>query len=283
MLKRPRNYTVWLILLICLFVAGLVLALTGNLDDAEGPLFRLLAPLQERLSAVGQGISDVIQTTRDLRDLRDRNEQLTELVNELAVENVRLKELEAENAILRDLLDYADASLGSDFTATEVRTRVVSWEPSNLLQYIMISAGTEDGLAVGMPVVTERGLVGRIDEVYPRSARVRLIIDADSSVNALVQRTRATGIVTGGAGRQLTLDYLPQEGDVVAVGDIILTSGLGGGFPRRLVIGQVVEIIQKDYEIFQQAIIRPTVDFDRLEIVLVITNFSPLTSEPESN
>ena len=283
MLKRPRNYTVWLILLVCLFVAGLVLALTGNLDDAEGPLFRLLAPLQERLSVIGQGVSDVIQTTRDIRDLRERNEQLTELVNELAVENVRLKELEAENAILRDLLDYTDTSLGSDFKATEVRTRVVSWEPGNLLQYIMISAGTEDGLAVGMPVVTERGLVGRIDEVYPRSARVRLIIDADSSVNALVQRTRATGIATGGAGRQLTLDYLPQEGDVVAVGDIILTSGLGGGFPRRLVIGQVVEIIQKDYEIFQQAIIRPTVDFDRLEIVLVITNFSPLTSEAESD
>jgi rod shape-determining protein MreC len=282
-LKRPRNYTIWLILLVCLFVVGLALALTGDLGQAEGPLLRLLLPLQEGSSRIGQGVSDAIQTARDLRDLRERNEQLTQLVNELAVENVRLNELDAENAILRDLLDYVDASLGSDFKATEIRTRVVGWEPGNLLQYIMLSAGAEDGLAVGMPVVTERGLVGRIDEVFPRSARVRLIIDGDSSVNALVQRTRATGIVKGVAGRQLVLDYLPQEGDVVAVGDIVLTSGLGGGFPRRLVIGQVVEVVQKDYEIFQQAIIRPTVDFDRLEIVLVITNFSPLSSETGAN
>lgn len=279
MLQRPRSYGIWLIVLTLLFVIGFILAVTGSLGSALDPISRVLTPILAPLSTVGEGIADGLQTLRDLRDLRDRNEQLTELVNELAVENVRLKELEAENEILRELLAFADSSLGSDFKATEVRTRVVSWEPGNLLQHIVISAGTDDGLAVGMPVVTERGLVGRIEEVYPRSARVRLIIDAGSSVNALVQRTRATGIVKGAPGRQLVMEYLPQEADVVAVGDIILTSGLGGGYPRRLVIGQVIEVTQKDYEIFQRAVIRPTVDFDRLEIVLAITNFAPLSRD----
>ena len=278
MLRRPRGYTIWLVLLIGLFFVGLILTLTGHLGSAEGPLYQILAPVQERFHKTGQKIADLVQTARDLRDLRERNEQLTELVNELAVENVRLKELEAENEILRRLMDFADSSLGHEFKATAVRARVVGWEPGNLFQHILISAGAEEGLDIGMPVVTERGLVGRIEDIYPKAARVRLLIDTDSSVNALVQRTRATGIVKGRPGKQLVMDYLPQEEDVVAVGDIVLTSGLGGGYPRQLVIGQVVEVTEKDYEMFQQAVLRPTVDFDRLEIVLVITNFVPLAT-----
>jgi rod shape-determining protein MreC len=130
-----------------------------------------------------------------------------------------------------------------------------------------------------MPVVTERGLVGRVETVYPTLSKVRLIIDTSSAVSALVQRTRATGVVKGQPGGELVLDYLPQGQDVVAVGDVVLTSGAGGGFPRQLVIGQVIEIRQKDYEMFQQAVLRPTVDFDRLEVVLIITNFVPLSLE----
>ena len=79
------------------------------------------------------------------------------------------------------------------------------------------------------------------------------------------------------------MDYIPQGGDVTA-GDVVITSGLGGNFPKNLVIGQVVEVSQKDYEMFQQGILRPTVNFDRLEFVLVITNFQPLpgqTDDPE--
>jgi len=284
-LEKPRGYTIWLIFLAGLFIIGLILAYTGHLGAAEGVAYQVFAPIQDQFSKIGEGISDLVQTARDLHELRERNEQLIELVNELAVENVRLKEIEAENEVLRRLLEFADSSPGREFKAAELRARVIAREPGNLLQYILISAGKDDGLDIGMSVITERGLVGRIEEIYPRAARVRLIIDSDSSVNALVQRTRATGIVKGRPGERLVMDYLPQEGDVVAVGDIILTSGLGGGYPRQLVIGQVVEVTQEDYEMFQQAMIRPTVDFDRLEIVLVITNFVPMvrdtaTTEP---
>ncbi len=89
-------------------------------------------------------------------------------------------------------------------------------------------------------------------------------------------------MVNGRAGAQPVMEFIPQDADV-GVGDVIITSGLGGNFPKNLVIGQVVEVRQRDFEMFQQATIRPTVNFDRLEFVLVITNFQPLPGQPESS
>lgn len=268
-----------MVVLGALLILGIVLDRIGLLNPAEGGVFRVFEPVQSAFVGIGEGVSDLVQTARDLRDLRQRNQQLVELVNQLAVENVRLKEVEAENEILRRLLDFAQSSPGHTFKAAEVRTRVVGRQPDNISQFILIAAGSNDGIQAGMPVVTERGLVGRVETVYPTLSKVRLIIDTSSAVSALVQRTRATGVAKGRPGGELVLDYLPQGQDVVAVGDVVLTSGAGGGFPRQLVIGQVIEIRQKDYEMFQQAILRPTVDFDRLEVVLIITNFVPLGLE----
>jgi rod shape-determining protein MreC len=280
-LKRTHGLVGWLIALPALVILGFILARLGQLQPIEGVLFRLLAPAQAQLGALGHNLEDIAQTARDLRDLRQRNQQLTELANQLLVENVRLKEVEAENQTLRRLADFVESSSGRSFKAAEVRARVVGREPNDLLQYIVIGAGSEDGIAAGMPVVTERGLVGRVVRVFSHAARVQLIIDADSSVNALVQRSRATGMVKGQVGGRLVLDYVQQGETLVEVGDLLLTSGLGGGYPRQIVIGQVTALTRKDYEMFQQAEVKPTVDFDRLEIVLVITNFTPLSAGAE--
>jgi rod shape-determining protein MreC len=103
--------------------------------------------------------------------------------------------------------------------------------------------------------------------------------DTSSSVNVLIQSSRATGIVEGKADGGLVMKYIPQP-VTVNVGDIILTSGLGAAFPKRLVIGQVTAIHKQDIELFQRAEIKPTVDFDRLEIVLVLTNFESIEMAP---
>ena len=131
-----------------------------------------------------------------------------------------------------------------------------------------------------MPVVTERGLVGRVHKVGPVSSTVLLITDPSSGVPALLQRNRLVGVVNGRAGSEPVMDYIPQDADV-SEGDLVITSGLGGGFPKNLVIGQIVAVHQRDYEMFQQATIRPTVDFDHLEFVQVITNFKPLPGQPD--
>jgi len=275
--QLPTRSTV-LIILILLGLAGIVLDRNEDLQPIEDLALRLVIPVQGKLTSLGNDISDLTQTTRDLRELRRRNEELQGLADSLMIENVRLKEVESENETLRRLLGFIQANPTHSYKAAEVQGRVIGRDPSNFLSYLIIDSGSQQGIEKGMPVVTERGLVGRITDVGSNWAKVMLIIDPSSSVNALIQTSRATGVVEGQVGGSLVMKYIPQ-GDTVNVNDIVLTSGLGGNFPKMLIIGQVTAVHQRDIEMFQQAHIQPTVDFNNLEIVLVITNFLPADFE----
>jgi rod shape-determining protein MreC len=268
-----------LFVLLSLTIAALVLHETGNTQAVENLILRPVTPVQDHLSSLANDFSDLVQTFRDIQELRRRNEELQSLANSLMIENVRLKELESENEALRQLLQFTQANPTDSYRAAEVVGHVIGQDPSNFLRYIIIDVGTGDGVAKGMPVVTDRGLVGRIVEVSSRSSKVLLINDVSSSVNAIIQSSRATGIVEGKADGSLVMKYIPQPVEV-NVGDIILTSGLGATFPKRLVIGQVTAVHKRDIELFQEAEIKPTVDFDRVEIVLVLTNFEPIEMAP---
>jgi len=275
--KRTTRSTV-VIILILLSLAGVALDQNDDLQPIEDLALSFVIPVQEKLTSVANSISDLVQATQDVRELRRRNEELQALADSLMIENVRLKEVEAENEVLRRLLKFTEANPLHSYRAAEVKGRVVSRDPSNFLSYLIIDVGSQQGIERGMPVVTERGLVGRITDVGSNWAKVMLIIDPSSSVNALVQSSRATGVVEGQVGGGLVMKYIPQ-GATINVNDIILTSGLGGNFPSKLIIGQVTSVYQRDVEMFQEAHIRPTVDFSELEIVLVITNFLPIDFE----
>jgi rod shape-determining protein MreC len=157
---------------------------------------------------------------------------------------------------------------------------MIGRDPSNLQRYITIDVGQREGVSHNMPVVTTRGLVGRIAQVGDGWSRVLLITDVTSSVNALTQSSRANGLVQGQADGSLVMRAIPQ-GDVVSVGDTVFTSGLGGNFPRQILIGQIIEVERRDYELYQTAVVRPTVDFDHLEVVLVVTDFEPVKETTE--
>jgi rod shape-determining protein MreC len=277
-MKRLQNRPLLFVLLL-LTRAALVLHETGNTQAVENLILRPVTPVQDNLSGLANDLSNLVQTFRDVQKLRRRNEELQSLADSLLIENVHLKELESENETLRQLLQFTQANPTYSYRAAEVVGHVIGQDPSNLLRYIIIDVGTGDGVTKGMPVITNRGLVGRIVEVSSRSSKVLLITDASSSVNALIQSSRATGIVEGKVDGGLVMKYIPQP-VTVNVGDIILTSGLGATFPKRLVIGQVTAIHKQDIELFQQAEIKPTVDFDRLEIVLVLTNFESIEMAP---
>ena len=277
MKQLPTRSTV-LVILILLGLVGIVLDRNEDLQPIEDLALRLVIPIQGKLTSLGSDISDLTQTTRDLRELRRRNEELQGLADSLMIENVRLKEVESENETLRRLLGFIQANPTHSYKAAEVQGRVIGRDPSNFLSYLIIDSGSEQGIEKGMPVVTERGLVGRISEAGSNWAKVMLIIDPSSSVNALIQTSRATGVVEGQVGGSVLMKYIPQ-GETVNVNDIVLTSGLGGNFPKKLIIGQVTAVHQRDIEMFQQAHIQPTVDFNNLEIVLVITNFLPADFE----
>ncbi len=129
-------------------------------------------------------------------------------------------------------------------------------------------------------MVTDQGLVGRISEVTDSTSKVLLITDSSSAVNAILQSSRLNGVVRGTPGGDLVMDYIPQ-GRQYSIGEVVLTSGLGGRVPKGIPIGQVSEIRQRDIDVFQQAVVQPTVDFQRLELVMIVTNFDSLENVPD--
>ena len=128
-------------------------------------------------------------------------------------------------------------------------------------------------------MVTQQGLVGRVAAVTAGAARVQLLVDSGSSVNVRLEPSRAQAVLLGSVTGELTLDMIPQLA-AVQIGDLVLTSGLGGNYPQNILIGQVVNLRRKETDLFQQAVIQPVVDFNQLEIVLIITNFRPIDTQP---
>jgi len=254
--------------LVGVLVATLLHA-TGYFQPIENLVSTVLAPLQYSFHWISARIGVGVQTLRDLSSLQARVLELEGTIDRLMIENVRLREAEIELADLRQQLNFKRANPTYDLLAAEVIGR----DPSNLLHYIVIDRGTQDGIVVGMPVVTARGLVGRVTSAYPQSARVILITDLSSSVNALIQSSRATGLIQGQGRQKLLMRYV-EQGEQVEIGDIVLTSGLGGNFPKRLVIGQVAEVKSNNVDMFQEVWVESAVDFDRLEMVLVVLGFA---------
>jgi len=276
MFNRPaRQRFRWWPLALVLVIAAVILVNTQFTDAPRDVASRITLPLQRVFSGAGAGLREISGSLGDLATLRSRNGELEKSVAQLTVENLRLKEVEAENARLRKLLGFAQTNPSFDYKGGQIVGRVVGSEPNSIIQSIVIDLGKANGIEPGMPVVTERGLVGRVTDVYNNSSRVLLITDSNSNVNTLLQNSRLRGILHGRAGQQAIMDYLPQDNKVL-VGDIVVTSGESGNFPAGVPVGQVVEVEQNDVEMFQRAVVRTTVDFDTLETVLVVTNFKPL-------
>lgn len=289
--QSPRRP--WLPL--ALLVIGLLLLVlheSGYLSPVENLLHYVLDPLQRAFAGLVENTGDLFKTVREARELRPQVEELQGEVDALTVENVRLREYEAEVQQLRALLNFVSEYPVSAFVGADVVGReacdtfpcgeVVGMEPNPYLRYVTINVGSQQGLEVGMPVVSSgAGLVGRVAQVSPRTAKVQLLTDIDSAVAVLLQTSRVTGLAVGQPDGTLHMEYIPQE-QTVEVNDTVLTSGLGGVVPKGLVVGEVTEVRQVDYELHQAAIVEPAVDFSRLELVLVITAFEQIPLDEAS-
>lgn len=281
------NRSILPVVLVVLALLALILHTTGVLQPLEDLALGWLQPLLRGALGISAGAQAVTGTVADINALREQVQQLQSQVAELNILRVRVRELENENTLLRQQLAYKQANPDFDILGAAVLqrnpdlARVVGQDPSNLARYVIIDQGSEQGVKTGMPVVTPQGLVGRVTATGTHWAKALLVTDATSAVNAVVQSTRATGIVQGDVNGNLTIKYVPQ-GEAIKIGDLILTSGMGGGFPKRLVIGQVTAVRKHDIELFQEAEIQPSVDFARLEFVLVLKKFTPadITQEP---
>lgn len=279
-MAATKNRQLFIGLILASLFLGFALDRLGYMTPVRTLVQTALVPLEGAITTAAQDVVLQTEETASLETLQARNAELETLANRLMVENVRLREVERENQLLRQLLNYTRSNPQFTYETTTVKGRSIGFDPTNLLYFVYVDVGARDGVAENMPVITDRGLVGRVTAVGPKSAQVLMLIDPASAVNAVIQNSQATGIVRGNIDGTLVMDRIPLN-ETVNPGDIVLTSGLGGNFPDKLVIGQVTEVTQRDQDMFQSAQIRPTVDFGKLEVMLIITSFEPVDFEAE--
>jgi rod shape-determining protein MreC len=245
-------------------------------NDHLGRFFlEVMAPLQRSATAVENTITGSWRGVADLVHARSENAALREQARQLHRELDRLAEVDLENARLRKLLDFRDTLVGDVLTA-----RVIGRDATGLARTLTIGRGEADGVTRGAAVLAPEGVVGQVFLVSAHAARVLLVSDHNSGVDALVQRTRARGIVQGTIDGGCALKYVKRTEDV-QVGDELVASGLDGIFPKGLAVGRVTAIDKRGQGLFQSAEVAPRVDFDQLEEVLVTRG--PVTpAEPQA-
>ena len=259
-----------------LIVGGiLALAFGGFFSSVSNQLTGNLVSVQEWFATRSQAIQQFMAAPRDIVTLRTRNAELEAQVSQLQAQVINLQQRVNETEILAALVDFSRANPESSYKAASVIGR----DPSPFLHYVIINRGSNDGIQRGMPVVTNEGLVGRVDAVIADAARVQLVTDPASSVNVHLKNANTDAMLVGSVTGDVSLDLISQDA-TVNQGDLILTSGLGGGFPPDLIVGQVVNVRKLPAELFQQATVQPAVDYSRLQIVLVITNFRSVDIAP---
>ncbi|HEX2997145.1 MAG TPA: rod shape-determining protein MreC [Anaerolineales bacterium] len=262
--------------IVFLVIGGIMaLALGGYFSSASNVFTGSLVNLQTWFSTRFVAIQDFFTSPRDIASLRQRNAELEGDVADLQAQVIQLQQEVGQTKVLAELLDFSRANPENKYLAAAVIGR----DPSPFLHYVIINRGSNDGILRGMPVVTNQGLLGRVDAVIADAARVQLIADPASSVNVRLQNAETEASLVGSVTGDVTLELIPQDINVQP-GDLVLTSGLGGGYPADLIIGQVVNVRSRDFDLFQQATVQPVVDFNRLEIVLVIVNFQPVDISP---
>jgi rod shape-determining protein MreC len=270
-MDRLRSRAFFAIVLALVAAALIFLSMGGYLDSAQGLTLRPLAGIQGWFSARFAAIRDLVTSPRDVASLRARIAELEAENALLEQQIIALQEQVTETDILAALLDFARTQPESRYLAGPVIGRDVS----PFLRSIWIGVGSDDGVARGMPVVTNQGLVGRVIEVFATVSRVQLITDPQTAVNVRLQDSRADGILTAELSGELHIENISQD-DTITPEELVLTSGLGGNYPSNIPVGQVLSIRKRDYELFQEATIQPSVDFFDIEIVLVITSFRRL-------
>jgi rod shape-determining protein MreC len=269
---RGRSRTRLLLVFALIAIGLLVLHEGGQLQPVEGVLQTVLGPIERAVSGLFVGVGDLFGAVRDLRELRDRNAELETANQDLLTQIASLRGLQGENNLLRQLLNFTQENPRYQYQTAAIIGR----DPSPYLKFITLNAGSSEGLRPGMPVVTGGSvLVGRVDQVGLRSCKVQLLNDVSSAVNVRLQTAGVTGLAAGQADGSLLMQYIPLDAELAA-NDIALTSGLGGNLPRGLVVGQVIGVEKRDVDLFQSARLRLAADYDRLTVLLVITNFEPI-------
>ena len=265
MFSRKLVFIIGFIVLIAVNIIGLsVTSRRSTAFGIERIAISAIAPFQELVTRSLRFTRDIWRQYFYLVTVARENQVLMNQLSQAVENKNQWHETELANNRLRNLIDFQ-----KNISERVVAAEVIGKDPSAWFKTVIIDKGEADGLSIGLPVVISQGIVGQVIEVSSHYAKVMLIVDSNSAVDSLVQRTRARGVIKGESTDQCRLDYVLRKNDV-RVGDTIVSSGLDGVYPKGLRIGFVSRVIEHDADIFHEIIISPFVDFEKLEEVLVV-------------
>ena len=261
-----RQRTGWLLMAV---TVGHIILISAQVNTRRGvPMleaatFGVFAEVQRATTSVVGGMQDSWENYFALQQVRTENERLQQEIAQLRVQMQQERALAQQSRSLQDLLDLR-SSLELDTTGANVIGAGASAE----FRTMTLDKGTGDGLRPDMAVISPSGVVGRVIMPTARASKLQLLIDRNAAAGALVERSRAQGVVVGTGTDRLRLDYVAGTADV-KVGDRVVTSGIDGIYPKGFVIGQI-ESVERGAGEFSGIIVRPAVEFTALESVLVI-------------
>lgn len=229
----------------------------------ERTVMTVFSPVPKAVNWVGTNIEDMYHGYLDMRRAVQENVRLHRQVAELTNQNLTLRQSHGDLARLRSLLAYAE-----QFRVPTLLATVIMLDTSSRFKSIIIDRGSDAGIEVNDTVVSSRGLVGRVVLTTRDLSKVQLLIDQNSAAGALVERTRRQGLVRGGGGGVLRMEYVPALTDIVR-GDVIVTAGIDGVYPKGIPIGVVAEA-DEGKDLFKRVVVAPAVDFGSLEEVIVL-------------
>lgn len=251
---------------ILLVVFFIVLNLTGLSKEIKNTFYLIFSPLQKVLWKAGDSVSDFLAVIAQMNNLKKENEGLRLKIYELLSENTKLKEFKKENETLKKAL-----GIGLEKEFKFVMAEVISKDI--LEDSILIDKGSDDGIKENMPVITaQKVLSGKINEVFEKHSRVLLLTNKKSTFNASLQEKDINGVIKGKGALNISFEFIPRAKEILK-GDIVITSQLGGVFPKGLLVGEIREVKKSDVEPFQQAEVKPFFDIKEIETFFVITNF----------
>jgi rod shape-determining protein MreC len=238
----------------------------------EAVTFGAFAEVQRAATSAVSGVQDGWQNYFALQQIRQDNEALRQEVAQLRIALQQERALAQQSRTLQQLLDLQGAAALKTTAAA-----VIGSGPDAFFRTITIDKGTQDGLGRDMAVIAPAGVVGRVIMPSARASKVQLLIDRDAGAGVMIERSRATGVISGSGATGdleyragvLNLDYVPNTADV-KVGDRVVTSGIDGIYPKGFVIGEIQSVEREAGE--YRIKVRPAVDFSSLETVLVVLN-----------
>jgi rod shape-determining protein MreC len=235
---------------------------------AQGLLARVFAPMQLGTARALETSGDFFGNVARAGSLAGQNQSYREEIRQLQVTLAQMRDLEAENRDLRALLGLRERLPLGKLTPAQIVAR----DPLSLVQAVVIDRGSDDGLTTNLPLVTDRGVVGRLVEVFPSTAKALLLTDVNSGIAVRTEgpESRGSGLVRGTGDGRLVLQYVAQD-ETIRPGDQVLTSGVGGTFPAGLLVGTITQIRQSDVGVFQEALVDPAVRARNLERVYVLS------------